>query len=94
MMASSARISWVRPRAKAGIRTEPAAVEHALDGVAQAFDFRLARETGRKLPVAPRRFHEQHVRLHVLEPGAPQDGLVMETNVAGVEAGFPSGHGP
>ena len=34
------------------------------------------------------RFHEEHVGFDVLEPGAPQDGLVMETNVAGVEQGF------
>ena len=27
-------------------------------------------ETGRELAVAARRFHEQHVRFHVLEPGA------------------------
>ena len=55
---------------------------------AEALDFFLAREAGRQLAVAARGFHEEHVRLHVLEPGAPQNGLVMETNVAGVEEGF------
>ena len=68
-------------------------MEHALDGLAEALDFCRAREAGRQLAVAARRFHEQHVGLDVLEPGAPQDGLVMETNVAGVEEGFlPAAH--
>ena len=37
---------------------------------------------------AARGFHDQHVGFDVLEPGAPQDRLVMETNVAGVEQGL------
>src|SRR5208283_2341249 len=44
-----------------------------------------AREAGRQLTLTPRSFHEEHVGFDVLEPGAPQDGLIMETNVPGVE---------
>ena len=70
------------------------AVEHALDGLAEALDFFLAREAGRQLALAPRRFHDEHVGFDVLEPRAPQDGLVMETDVAGVEEGFLAGRAP
>ena len=76
------------PQGEGGNQDRAAAVEHALDGLAEALDFRLAREAGRERTVAARGFHDQHVGLHVLEPGAPQDGLVMEANVAGVEEGF------
>ena len=56
--------------------------------LAEALDFPRAREAGRELMAAARGFHEEHVGFHVLEPGASQDGLVVETNVAGVEQGF------
>ena len=83
----------MRPRAKAGIRTEPLRAQHALDGLAQALDFSGAREAGRELTVAARGFHDEHVGFDVLEPGAAQDGLVVETDVAGVKEGLlPAAH--
>ncbi len=64
------------------------AFEGALDRSGEAFNFLLAREAARRGAVAARGFHDEHVRAHILETRAAQDGLVVETNVAGVEQSF------
>ena len=51
----------------------------------EAFDFGFAGEAGRDGAVAARGFHDEHVGFHVFKTRAFQDGLVVETNVAGVE---------
>ena len=42
---------------------------------------------GRGAPAA-RRFHDQHIRFHVLKPRALEDRLVVETYVAGIKQGL------
>ena len=51
-------------------------------------DFAFAREARRHFPVAARGFHDEHVGLHVIEARPAQEGLVAETDIAGVEESF------
>ena len=60
----------------------------ALNGLSQTFDFTFAAEARRQRAIATRSFHDHHVCLHVLEAGASQEGLVVETNVTGKKEGL------
>ena len=62
--------------------------EHAIQGLGEPFDFRLARKIPGRRPIAARGLQDQHVRLYVLEPGLAQDGLVVEADVTRVKKHF------
>ncbi len=55
------------------------------EGLGEAFDFLFAAEVGGKLAVAAGGLEDEDVGLDVLEPGAFEDRLVAEGDIAGVE---------
>ena len=60
----------------------------------QALDFRFAREAGRHLAVAARGFHDEHVGLHVFEPGRLREWSGRGNRRRRCRRGFPSGRAP
>ena len=76
------------PERERGDEHAALAFEHALDVGDEALDLLFAGEAGGHGAVAARGFHDEHVSLHVVKARTAQDGLVVETDVAGVEQGF------
>ena len=61
---------------------------HPLDGLGQTFRLGFARDARRDFAVATSRFHDEDVGLHIFKPRGLQNGLIMKTDIAGIEEGL------
>src|SRR5205814_6570111 len=64
------------------------AFEDAVERGGEPLDFVLTRKAGWHFPVAARGLHNEHVGLYLIEARPAQEGLVAETDIAGIEEGF------